>query len=104
MESIEIPEGWTVDVEEWESPRLRNGPTPPPGICVDVGGPSDQLSPAERLSICIGLADQAAKKWAEEKGLGAPRFSAAKQDDWPADGRFVQTRFYTTAAMARPGH
>lgn len=92
MEHTEIPEGWTVTAEEYESPAEIQSTDTRPAVWVEVSGPNNQLSPAERLSIATRLARQAAEDWGSEKGIpGEPKLSGASTDSgWELKNRFVQ--------------
>jgi hypothetical protein len=91
---VEIPEGWAVRLEDDQPTVTRDDTRAWEAVWIEVEGPSDALSPAERLSLTARLARQAAEEWAVARNLEEPRFVAAKYDGWPADGRFARGHAY----------
>lgn len=91
---MEIPEGWAVRLEDDEPSVARDDQRAWEAVWIEVEGPSDVLSPADRLRLTSRLARQAAGEWAAARNLGEPRFMAAKYDGWPADGRFTRGHTY----------
>lgn len=91
---VEIPEGWTVRLEDKQPTVARDDPRPWEGVWIEVEGPSNVGSPADRLMLASRLAKQTAEDWATTRKFGTPRFMAVKTDEWPADGRFARGYAY----------
>jgi hypothetical protein len=90
----QAPEGWTVGLEGKEPTVALSDQTPYKAVWIDVEGPSDALSPTERLALTSQLAERAAREWAQEEGLGTPYLTGASLDSWVADKRFKRTHAY----------
>lgn len=93
---MDIPEGWTVKAGDYESPPEIQSADTRPAVWVEVSGPNDQLSPADRVRTASRLAKQAAEDWGSEKGIpGEPRLSGASTDTgWEVEGRFTQATIH----------